>query len=158
MGSILAYDALCRNIRYQSRHGSENSILDTETNPHRDDLQVNDTGHLIAPSPRRRSSSTSEQSNQIKFDFDVMEFFMFGSPLALVLAYRKMSATDEKHGTIARPSCLQVYNLFHPTDPVASRLEPLLSARFSILPPVNIARYAKYPLGNGQPYHLRKFI
>lgn len=28
MGSILAYDGLCRNIRYQSRHGSENSILD----------------------------------------------------------------------------------------------------------------------------------
>lgn len=41
---------------------------------------------------------------------------------------------------------------------MAARLEPLLSARFSILPPVNIARYAKYPLGNGQPYHLRKFI
>lgn len=55
-----------------------------------------------------------------------------------------------------RPACQQVYNLFHPTDPVAARLEPLLSARFSILPPVNVARYAKYPLGNGQPYHLRK--
>lgn len=60
-------------------------------------------------------------------------------------------------GIITRPSCLQVYNLFHPTDPVAARLEPLLSARFSILPPVNVARYAKYPLGNGQPYHLRKY-
>lgn len=58
---------------------------------------------------------------------------------------------------ITRPLCHQVYNLFHPTDPVAARLEPLLSARFSILPPVNIARYAKYPLGNGQPYHLRKY-
>lgn len=59
-------------------------------------------------------------------------------------------------GNITRPACQQVYNLFHPTDPVAARLEPLLSARFSILPPVNVARYAKYPLGNGQPYHLRK--
>jgi hypothetical protein len=50
----------------------------------------------------------------------------------------------------------QVYNLFHPTDPVAARLEPLLSARFSMLPPVNVARYQKYPLGDGQPYHLCK--
>lgn len=44
--------------------------------------------------------------------------------------------------------------MFHPTDPTASRLEPLLSARFSMLAPVNIPRYAKYPLGNGQPLHL----
>lgn len=48
--------------------------------------------------------------------------------------------------------------MFHPTDPVASRLEPLISARFSILPPMNVPRYAKYPLGNGQSYHLRKSI
>lgn len=30
VGSILAYDALCRAIKYQSRHGSENSILDSD--------------------------------------------------------------------------------------------------------------------------------
>ncbi|KAJ3661841.1 hypothetical protein Zmor_006222 [Zophobas morio] len=153
IGSILAYDALCRSTKYQSRHGSENSILDND-NGQKDEVQVNETGYLTAPSPRRRSSSTSEQSNQMKFEFDVTDFFMFGSPLALVLAYRKVAAIDEKSYVITRPNCLQVYNLFHPTDPVAARLEPLLSARFSILPPVNIARYAKYPLGNGQPYHL----
>jgi hypothetical protein len=157
IGSILAYDALCRTTKYQSRHGSENSILDND-NYHRDEVQINETGYLTAPSPRRRSSSTSEQSNQIKFDFETTDFFMFGSPLALVLAYRKIAATDDKSSIITRPSCLQVYNLFHPTDPVAARLEPLLSARFSILPPVNVARYAKYPLGNGQPYHLLEIL
>lgn len=30
IGSILAYDALCRITKLQSRHGSENSILDNE--------------------------------------------------------------------------------------------------------------------------------
>lgn len=64
-----------------------------------DEVQINETGHLTAPSPRRRSSSTSEQSSQIKFDFEVTDCFMFGSPLALVLAYRKISATDDKSGT-----------------------------------------------------------
>ncbi|CAH0548016.1 unnamed protein product [Brassicogethes aeneus] len=67
-------------------------------------------------------------------------------------------ANNAYQDSITRPSCLQVYNLFHPTDPVAARLEPLLSARFSILPPVNVARYAKYPLGNGQPYHLLEIL
>lgn len=28
LGSILAYDALCRSVDGKSRHGSENSILD----------------------------------------------------------------------------------------------------------------------------------
>lgn len=60
-----------------------------------DDVHINETGHLTAPSPRRRSSSTSEQS-QMKLDFDVTDFFMFGSPLALVLAYRKISSQDDK--------------------------------------------------------------
>lgn len=83
---------------------------------------------------------------------------MMGSPLALVLAYRKISTSAEKSSNISRPVVNQVYNLFHPTDPVAARLEPLISARVSLLPPVNVARYQKYPLGNGQPYHLRKYM
>lgn len=158
VGSILAYDALCRTLRYQSRHGSENSILDTEGIITKEDIVINESGHLTAPSPRRRSSSVSDQPGQVKFDFDVADFFMFGSPLALVLAYRRISSSDDKSNVIARPSCQQVYNLFHPTDPIVSRLEPLLSARFSMLPPVNVARYAKYPLGNGQPYHLLEIL
>lgn len=35
IGSILAYDALCRTMRYQSRHGSENSILDNDVYSHK---------------------------------------------------------------------------------------------------------------------------
>ncbi|XP_034941683.1 protein retinal degeneration B isoform X2 [Chelonus insularis] len=153
VGSILTYDALCRTVQYQSRHDSENSILETDNTGENN----GDDKHLSAPSPRRRSSSTSECS-QCKLDFDVSEFFMFGSPLALVLAYRKVSSSNERSGNISRPFVNQVYNLFHPTDPVAARLEPLISARFSQLPPVNVARYQKYPLGNGQPYHLLEAI
>lgn len=39
---------------------------------------------------RRSSSSTMlDGSSQGKFDFEVSDFFMFGSPLGLVLALRK---------------------------------------------------------------------
>lgn len=48
-----------------------------------------------------------------------------------------------------RPACQQVYNLFHPADPSASRLEPLLERRFYALPPFSIPRYQRYPLGDG---------
>ncbi|OWR54650.1 protein retinal degeneration B [Danaus plexippus] len=155
MGSILAYDALCRTLQYQSRHDSENSILDTEITIRNEPSEhYLNKSHLQAPTPRRRSSTASD--NQTKLEFEVSDFFTFGSPLSLILASRKIS--DDKFKDLTKPPVQQIYNLFHPTDPVASRLEPLLSARFSNLAPINVARYAKYPLGNGQPYHLMELI
>lgn len=148
MGSILAHDGLCRT---NGRHGSEASGLETlDFVEHHTDLDASRL--MAAPSPRRRSSSTSDHP---KFEFEVSDFFMFGSPLAIVLAARRL--TDTKC-TAPKPHCSQVYNLFHPADPTASRMEPLISARFSMLSPLNIPRYAKYPLGNGQPYHLLELI
>ena len=61
---------------------------------------------------------------------------MFGSPLGLVLAQRQQAG-----GTVPAPACTQVYNLFHPTNPVAARLEPLLVPALARVPPVNIPRY-----------------
>ena len=58
VGSILAYDALCRTSQYQSRNGSENSILETDNQVLDNNGIVEDGRHLSAPTPRRRSSST----------------------------------------------------------------------------------------------------
>ncbi|XP_076344495.1 protein retinal degeneration B-like isoform X3 [Tachypleus tridentatus] len=113
---------------------------------------------LSAPIPRRSSSTSSDQSSQHKLDFEVSDFFMFGSPLGMIMAYRKMMSFDEKNTPPPRPFCNQVYNLFHPSDPSALRIEPLLSARFSQLPPVNVPRYQKYPLGDGHSIQLLECI
>uniref|UniRef100_A0A2M4A7D2 Putative phosphatidylinositol transfer protein n=2 Tax=Anopheles triannulatus TaxID=58253 RepID=A0A2M4A7D2_9DIPT len=151
MGSILAHDALCRsNVHQGSEASGLNHIADLmETSELLDASRL-----LTAPSPRRRSSSTSE-TRVPKFEFEVGDFFMFGSPLAVILSARRLA--DSRYGS-SKPACTQLYNLFHPTDPTAARLEPLLSARFSLLPPLNVPRYAKYPLGNGQPCHLLELI
>ncbi|XP_050740641.1 protein retinal degeneration B isoform X2 [Drosophila biarmipes] len=174
MGSLLAYEALCRsngsqpgtasgasnsggdaasNINTHNPLGPRHSRLDDDERFIEADLDAKRL--LVAPSPRRRRSSSSSDSRACKLDFEVSDFFMFGSPLSVVLAARKL---HDAKAALARPNCHQVYNLFHPTDPIASRLEPLLSARFSILSPVNVPRYAKYPLGNGQPLHLLEVI
>ncbi|XP_043661142.1 protein retinal degeneration B isoform X2 [Drosophila teissieri] len=174
MGSLLAYEALCRsngsqpgtasgasnsggdaatNINTHNPLSARNSRLDDDERFIEADLDAKRL--LVAPSPRRRRSSSSSDSRATKLDFEVCDFFMFGSPLSVVLAARKL---HDAKAALPRPNCHQVYNLFHPTDPIASRLEPLLSARFSILAPVNVPRYAKYPLGNGQPLHLLEVI
>uniref|UniRef100_A0A8C7E0E5 Phosphatidylinositol transfer protein membrane associated 2 n=1 Tax=Naja naja TaxID=35670 RepID=A0A8C7E0E5_NAJNA len=98
---------------------------------------------------RRSSSSTQlDCGNLGKFEFEITDFFLFGCPLGLVLALRKtiMPTLDIFQ---LRPACQQVYNLFHPADPSASRLEPLLEKKFHILPPFNIPRYQRFPLGDG---------
>lgn len=104
------------------------------------------TGHS-----RRTSSGSNYDGGFAQFDFDVSELFMFGSPLGLVLAYRKVV---HGNGPAAKPNCLQVYNLFHSSDPMAIRLEPLLNDNFRHLSPVKIARYSKFPLGDGEPVHV----
>ncbi|XP_041423437.1 membrane-associated phosphatidylinositol transfer protein 2 isoform X8 [Xenopus laevis] len=101
------------------------------------------------PGSRRSSSSTMLDGGNIgKFDFEITDFFMFGSPLGLVLALRK-TVIPLLDVFQLRPGCQQVYNLFHPADPSASRVEPLLEKKFHLLPPFNVPRYQRFPLGDG---------
>uniref|UniRef100_A0A8C9Y3Z8 Phosphatidylinositol transfer protein membrane associated 2 n=1 Tax=Sander lucioperca TaxID=283035 RepID=A0A8C9Y3Z8_SANLU len=98
---------------------------------------------------RRSSSSAMLDGGTLgKFDFEVSDFFLFGSPLGLVLALRK-TVIPMLDVAQLRPACQQVYNLFHPADPSASRLEPLLERKFHLLPPFNVPRYQRFPLGDG---------
>ncbi|KAE8635064.1 hypothetical protein XENTR_v10002506 [Xenopus tropicalis] len=101
------------------------------------------------PGSRRSSSSTMLDGGSIgKFDFEITDFFLFGSPLGLVLALRK-TVIPLLDVFQLRPGCQQVYNLFHPADPSASRVEPLLEKKFHLLPPFNVPRYQRFPLGDG---------
>ena len=43
------------------------------------------------------------------------------------------------------PVCSQVFNLFLPFDPVASRLEPLIDQSYSTVEPVHVPRYQSFP-------------
>lgn len=97
-----------------------------------------------------------------RLDFDVTHFFVLGSPLGLILASRRLasgflsSSNDLNNNDI--PCCSQMYNLFHITDPVAVRIEPLLCKQFRLIEPAMIPRYCKYPLGDGGNLSLDYFI
>uniref|UniRef100_A0A8C3C0J7 Phosphatidylinositol transfer protein membrane associated 1 n=1 Tax=Cairina moschata TaxID=8855 RepID=A0A8C3C0J7_CAIMO len=104
---------------------------------------------LEAEAPRGNSAALDgAEGAGSRLDFKVSGFFLFGSPLGLVLALRKtvMPALDVAQ---LRPACEQIYNLFHAADPCASRLEPLLAKAFHAVPPLSVPRYQKYPLGDG---------
>ena len=44
-------------------------------------------------------------------------------------------ASDDDHFLVSSPKCEQLYNIFHPSDPVSYRIEPLISPAMSSLRP-----------------------
>ncbi|KAJ8386231.1 hypothetical protein AAFF_G00175510 [Aldrovandia affinis] len=94
-------------------------------------------------------SSSSLVLNPGHFDFEVSDCFLLGCPLGLVLAMRK-TVLPAVSATQLRPACTQIFNLFYPSDPSASRLEPLLHPHMHQLPPFAMPRYQRYPLGDGR--------
>ncbi|KRZ70462.1 Protein retinal degeneration B [Trichinella papuae] len=88
-----------------------------------------------------------------EFSFPVQHLFLFGTSLGYVLVMRKI-ANNSNSFAFAVPRCEQVYNLYYATDPCSVRIEPLLLAEFSVIPPVNIPRYERFPLGDGQSVHI----
>uniref|UniRef100_A0A8C2X938 DDHD domain containing 1b n=1 Tax=Cyclopterus lumpus TaxID=8103 RepID=A0A8C2X938_CYCLU len=75
--------------------------------------------------------------------FKIENFFCMGSPLAVFLALRGIRPGNYGvQGHILPTSiCKRLFNIFHPTDPVAYRLEPLILKHYSNIAPVQIHWY-----------------
>mmetsp|Transcript_29095 Transcript_29095/g.64531 ORF Transcript_29095/g.64531 Transcript_29095/m.64531 type:complete len:269 (+) Transcript_29095:1-807(+) len=56
--------------------------------------------------------------------FEVCNFFMLGSPVAVFLMLRNQHRPLSD--SFSLPGCKRVFNIFHPYDPVSYRIEPLL--------------------------------
>lgn len=108
------------------------------------------------PSKGRRATEDG-----VKLDFEVEDFYALGSPIGLfqmlkgrtiaarpstsyVVPETPASPLDDPFSTdaererindfiVSSPLCKQVFNIFHPTDPISYRLEPLISPAMSSL-------------------------
>lgn len=74
--------------------------------------------------------------------FKVENLFCVGSPLAALLALRGIRPQDDVEDHVLPKSvCKRLMNIYHPADPVAYRLEPLISEDYCSIPPVQLPRY-----------------
>ncbi|XP_017252541.1 phospholipase SGR2 isoform X2 [Daucus carota subsp. sativus] len=84
--------------------------------------------------------------NYTKLKFKVDTFFAVGSPLGVFLALRNVRLGigeghdywDEDNIREEMPACRQMLNIFHPFDPVAYRIEPLVCKEYINRRPVII--------------------
>ncbi|TFK05463.1 60S ribosomal protein L36a [Platysternon megacephalum] len=86
-------------------------------------------------------ASTVSKTPALKFK--VENFFCMGSPLAVFLALRgiRPGNSGSQDHILPRTICNRLLNIFHPTDPVAYRLEPLILKHYSNISPVQIHWY-----------------
>lgn len=66
-----------------------------------------------------------------RLDFQPSCFFAVGSPIAMFLTVRGLTNIQEDFHL---PTCPAFYNIFHPFDPVAYRMEPFVVPSFSVKP------------------------
>ncbi|KAI8376523.1 DDHD domain-containing protein [Radiomyces spectabilis] len=105
-----------------------------------------------ALSPATTDSSTRGNANDKKIVpliFPVQNFFAVGSPLGVILllkghniasrksmgvglsSFNESVSTPSSHITYCYPAVENLYNIFHKSDPVAYRLEPLIARQYS---------------------------
>ncbi|KAI9498558.1 DDHD domain-containing protein [Zychaea mexicana] len=139
LGSLLAFDVLSTQPQMNYSKPTSISLLDDE-----------------------KSSSSTDKKNSAALLFPVQNFFAVGSPLGVILllrgykiASRKCLEADQMNDSAANfgnmsytpstisfcyPAVDNLYNIFHKSDPVAYRLEPLIARQYTAkLKPVPIA-------------------
>ena len=110
-----------------------------------------------------RTSSRQKERHSLHLDFNAEDFYALGSPIGLfqmlkgrTIAARQMLertpaqtplgdritdpfTSSQGSGlfeiTTSSPKCRQIFNVFHPTDPIGYRLEPLISPAMASLKP-----------------------
>ncbi|KAJ8396938.1 hypothetical protein AAFF_G00012610 [Aldrovandia affinis] len=69
--------------------------------------------------------------NYPQLAFQPQTFFAFGSPIGMFLTVRGLKRIDPNY---TFPTCKSFYNIYHPFDPVAYRIEPMIVCDVEIEP------------------------
>ncbi|XP_038593668.1 SEC23-interacting protein isoform X2 [Micropterus salmoides] len=64
-------------------------------------------------------------------DFEPVNFFALGSPIGMFLTVRGLEKIEE---TYQLPTCKRFFNIYHPLDPVAYRIEPMIIPELDLKP------------------------
>ncbi|XP_063223047.1 phospholipase DDHD2-like [Bacillus rossius redtenbacheri] len=127
LGSVILFDLLC-NQKAPDSDSEENLTIPAE--PRR-------------LSQRLRSLIGKAGAGQLRITypqivFQPKIFFAFGSPIALFVTVRGNENLGEE---FALPTCPAFFNIFHPFDPVACRVEALVNPELASLEPVLVPHH-----------------
>uniref|UniRef100_A0A1I8PDN0 DDHD domain-containing protein n=1 Tax=Stomoxys calcitrans TaxID=35570 RepID=A0A1I8PDN0_STOCA len=149
LGSLILFDLLCH--QYPIKESEEKNL----ENPDQEFLPTEAAGTANAASSSTTRDSNKSESTPISYTmgpagtgqpfinygqlkFQPKKFFALGSPIGMFVTIRGI----DKLGLDFRlPTCPGFYNIFHPYDPVAYRIEALVNPDLSSARPVLIPHH-----------------
>lgn len=88
------------------------------------------------------------QLDELQLDFPVDNYFAIGSPIGVFNLLRRKAIAGRNDSNInnnpaiqsytLQPKCENFYNIFHPCDPIAYKLEPLITPSLSFIKPASL--------------------
>ncbi|EDO40974.1 predicted protein [Nematostella vectensis] len=152
LGSVIMYDILSlwdTEIRHLSDQEKAGTGFLTESFSFLRNLEAKLKSQIEFDQNRRgENGSTAEDVCQYALKFKVENLFSVGSPLAVFLTLRGLRPQDDVEDHVLPKSvCKKMLNIYHPADPVAYRMEPLISEEYSSVPPIQLHRFDSHKLG-----------
>jgi DDHD domain len=134
LGSIVAWDIL--NHQYMN--------VELFDEPGREDSNVSSQESFESWSDSGSVASLDQESGSVdlaypQLDFPVDNFFLLGSPVAVFLMIRNQREPLNVHASLK--GCNRIFNIFHPYDPVAYRIEPCIDPRNAAIEPTIVKHW-----------------
>mmetsp|Transcript_40386 Transcript_40386/g.47253 ORF Transcript_40386/g.47253 Transcript_40386/m.47253 type:complete len:1103 (+) Transcript_40386:217-3525(+) len=124
LGSVVSWDILSHQESFVTR--SQPREISSRTVP-------------LFTNRRPKESNEYRLYKYPQLEFQVSNFFMIGSPLAVFLMIRNQHQPMDLNYSL--PGCKRLFNIFHPYDPAAYRIEPLLDRKNAALEPEIITNW-----------------
>uniref|UniRef100_A0A182W2W5 DDHD domain-containing protein n=1 Tax=Anopheles minimus TaxID=112268 RepID=A0A182W2W5_9DIPT len=148
LGSLILFDLLCHQKRVEQKQPSE---PENSENPDDDSVSPLTPHHSVV----KHRPLVRKCSQQINYEvgpagtgqpyitypqlmFQPKMFFALGSPIGMFVTIRGIDALGLD---FKLPTCDGFFNIFHPYDPVAYRIEALVNPELSTLAPVLIPHH-----------------
>ncbi|XP_072401770.1 triacylglycerol hydrolase DDHD2 isoform X2 [Diabrotica undecimpunctata] len=138
LGSLILFDLLCHQQSKPESDGEESDEI----------LSSSPGSAKPAPPQRKMSKRISYMMGAIgtgqpeihytRLNFEPKNFFALGSPIGMFVIVRGLDTLGEN---FSLPTCPAFYNIFHPYDPIAYRIESLINPEFAKLKPVLIPHH-----------------
>jgi hypothetical protein len=135
LGSVILFDILCRQRAAPTSSRRKDEPLQLE-------FEVEDFYALGSPIALYQMlggrTIASRQATEVRTS-SMDDPMLGGAPTSSSASKRRSldltAGPDFGENPVSKPKCSQIYNIFHPTDPIAYRIEPLISPAMATLKP-----------------------
>ncbi|XP_043664464.1 SEC23-interacting protein-like isoform X2 [Vespula pensylvanica] len=135
LGSLIMFDLLCHQKPLATEEVEEEKDVEVNNEKGMENENIGTIQPLPAPILKRRLSKKisyvmgaagtgQPYINYPQLNFHPSAFFAFGSPIGMFVTVRGIDTLGEK---FVLPTCPAFFNIFHPFDPVAYRVESLIN-------------------------------